>query len=247
MRNLKKISGYLALPGIIALGIVWRVVRLGYREYMGRDELYYLEAAMRLGDSTSSLQGQYTQPFFLPVILKYLTPEGAGIEDYIYTADCLNLCLSAGAIALAWKLGKILTGTARGGLVVALVFAFFPMAAKLSIEILRESGGLFFYLLSLVFLLQALQSNRKRFWFGAGISIALGMGFRVEMMELFTLPLFYYAVFYRNLRGKIKEILLNLLVFATGFGITAGAVVAGFGLSGNYYFHTYFLRYWNGL
>lgn len=216
--NYKKI---LLLAILVGLGL--RLL-LSLTEYIDNDGVGYIMMANYLynGKIADAIEMRPMYPMLYPLLLSFGKLVGLNIEKF---GIFLSIITSTAAIYLVWLVSRKITNNIIISLIAVSFMAVHPQFIDSSVEVLRDSPGLFFGLLAFYLILTAIEKPSYLCWLLAGVILSIACLLRLEYLAILVLvPCWAFfsfifckgerkIIFSRHIPGFLVLLLLFFLVF----------------------------------
>ncbi len=243
--NVQFFSHLLMLAGIIAIAFVMRFFSYLMDSTVARDSILYINMAeswYKFEDYYGMLTEFSTWggiPIFPLWLMKSLmglgiSGEAAGISMVIIMGSLLPLVI--------YKIAFLVCANKEVALGAALLTAVHPALIEMSIQIMRDTPYLFWVGVSIWFLLNAIKYQKKRYWLGGGMILALSILTRYESFEILLLVFGYLlaAPFFQWI--KWRKAIMFLICFLSSLMLTicllqlVAGISPGHSISHSYYY-----------
>lgn len=200
---LNKLFGKYSIYIFAALmSVVMTLIVLAYNQTINPDGLQYLHTAVAYTNGgLKAAENAFNLPFYS--ILIAITAKITTLS-MLHATYLLNAILDLITVMVFVVIIKELGGDAAAQLIGALIILFFPSFNHLRDQIIRGHGYYAFALMSLLFLMRYLQTNKWSYVFGWTITIIIATLFRIEGSCLALLaPLVTLLIPQRNFSHRI--------------------------------------------
>lgn len=205
---------------IVLLGLILRVLLIMNINYMNTDSIGYIMMADYLykGQISDAVAIRPIYPMLYPLMLSSAKLLGLNVEKF---GILLGIITGTAAIYLSWLISLKITKNIALSLITASFVAVHPQLISSSVEVLRDTPGLFFGLLTIYLILTAIEKPSSWCWVFAGFMLAVASLLRLEYLAVLVLVpcwLFFSFIFCKQERRNIISryapgFLLLLFVF----------------------------------
>jgi len=209
---------------IILLGLILRIILAIKISGMNNDSIGYMMMANYLysGQIADAVAIRPMYPMLYPLLLCSAKMIGLDIERF---GIFLSIVTSTAAIYLVWLISRKITNNIIVSLIGASFVAVHPQFIYSSIEVLRDSPGLFFGLLTIYLILTAIEKPSYACWILAGFILSIACLLRLEYLAILLLVpcwaffsfIFYNGerkiIFFRHIPGFLVLLLIFFVIF----------------------------------